>query len=103
MSKPIFFLLSIAVTCLTGFIAIRFFGISDDDVLEIFGMTRHETVKETMEPKYQKAYAIEGIAQKWVEDENEDDYVDTGDMLDDFKQVLELSRDLMKMLKDPNR
>jgi len=51
-----------------------------------------------MEPKYQKAYAIEGIAQKWVGD-NEEDYVDTGDMLDDFKQILELSRELMKMLR----
>lgn len=53
-----------------------------------------------MEPKYQKAYAIEGIAQKWIEDENENDYVDTGDMLDDFKQILELSRELMKMMKE---
>ena len=50
-----------------------------------------------MEPKYQKAYAIEGIAQKWVGD-NDDNYVDTGDMLDDFKQILELSRELMEMM-----
>ena len=49
-----------------------------------------------MEPKYQKAYAIEGIAQKWVGDD--DNYVDTGDMLDDFKQILELSRELMEAL-----
>jgi len=52
-----------------------------------------------MEPKYQKVYAIEGIAQKWGD--NEEDYVDTGDMLDDFKQILELSRELMKMLSEP--
>lgn len=50
-----------------------------------------------MEPKYQKAYAIEGIAQKWVRD-NEEEYVDTGDMLGDFKQILELSRELMELL-----
>lgn len=51
-------------------------------------------------PKYQKAYAVEGIAKKWTEDENEEDYVDTGDMLRDFGQILELSRELMAMLDD---
>lgn len=30
MSKLIFFLLSIVVECLIGFIAIRFFGVSDE-------------------------------------------------------------------------
>lgn len=65
-------------------------------------MTPHSAEWYKAHPKYQKAYAIEGIAQKWTEDENEGDYVDTGDMLTDFRQILELSRELMALLQPPN-
>ena len=40
--KIVLFLVPIVVACLVGIITVRYFGISDDDILEVFGREEKE-------------------------------------------------------------